>query len=215
MTFASFIETTFNSGQVVVDAPEEISDEERRTAATLLIEYEKVWRTQLPAGLPEFQQASGIWAAELLYRSAQFLAHRDVNVEFIDAAFSLPMPEPSPAAHYSVDLTFRYLCDIWRFAGLASSDDPFSERIVKLVEPWPLSSVGFDQIPLVAEKSLLEQPALRRMYVDRIIAQAKPEQVTDTELRELIASSVGAFPQLAPTLAELVTTEDESNETES
>lgn len=216
MTFPSFLESTFDAGQAVVPAPAEISDKERSMAARVLIEHERVWRNQLPVGLPEFDPECGMWAAETLYRAAQFLAHRDVNVEFIDAAFAEPPPgSRSAAAHYSVDLCFRYLRDIWRLAGLASTDDPFSDRLVRLVGPWPLSAVGFHGLDLVAEKTLLNQPAMRRIYVDRILSRAKPSQVKDPELRELVSTAIGAFPQLAPGFASaFAATEEETNGTE-
>ena len=51
---------------------------------------------------------------------------------------------PGPVAadvHYSVDLVFRFLPDLLKFARSSSDQDPLLEYIVRWLHEWPLSCV--------------------------------------------------------------------------
>lgn len=199
MTLPVFLNDLFEHGRVRVAAPGEISDTDRRRGADVLTVAEEVHRSDLPDGLPEFDADAAIWAAEMLYRAAQFQVFRDVNVEFIAAAFAAPGPDATtPEAHYSVDLTFQYLHDVVRLARAAVNADPLITELAGLVRPWPLSAVGIPESDAIAWQALPNNRALRIMYVDRILARHDERLLNDPDVQSAVRTACGAFPELAP-----------------
>lgn len=205
MTLHTFIDSVFDNGRATVAAPKEIDTDEREATAELLVLAERVWRLNQPARLPEFDVPAATWAAEMLYRAAQFQVYRDVNAEFIAAAFQVPPPATdSPAVHYSVDICFRYLPDLNRLVKLAASDDPLLDEIARLLKPWPLSAVGVDAAGAAAWHAVFEQPGLQRMYIDRVITRGDKQRMAEPRVQEAVHIALGAFPQLAPSLAAVI-----------
>lgn len=212
MSFQSFIESVLENGRTQVVAPGEIGGTEKEAVSSTLIEAERVHRANLPAGLPQFDVDAAVWAGEMLFRVAQFFAYRDVNAEFITAALRGPRPDSgSASAHYSVDLCLRYLPDLHRLASHTSSTDPLLEEIETLLEPWPLSRVGLSNTAAPVWHAAIRQPALRKLYVDRIIEKHDERLLSDPHVRDAVRVAIGAFPDLAPKAAAsvVVATEEE------
>lgn len=204
MILTSFVENLFETGRVKVNAPAEIESADFEAAREVLVRTEQLRRQELPGDLPDFEIEPALKAAELLFRGAQFQVHREINIEFVEAAFAERISDDqTPATHYSVDLCFRYLPDLHRLASAASSDDPFLTAILQLAADWPLSAVG---LPVTAGKvwhPALQHRALQRMFVDRIIARNDRARMADPRVHEKIRAVIGAHPELVPRLPPL------------
>ncbi|MFK7820600.1 MAG: hypothetical protein AB8G99_17905 [Planctomycetaceae bacterium] len=212
MTLSAFIQDVFDRGRANVPEPAEIDPEDRNATAEVLVASEAIWRENQPGGLPQFNQEAATWAAEMLYRVAQFQTYRDVNAEFIAAALSEPVPtDPTPSVHYSVDLCFRYLPDLHRLAVLASADDPLLIEIIKLLKPWPLSSVGIEIPNTDVWHPAFQHNSLQRMFIDRIIARQDKRRMKDPKVAAAIRSSLGVHTHLVPAVSADLNNEQTTN----
>lgn len=199
LPLTNFLESLFDNGRVKVIAPDELESEDRKGAQEILTTSEAIWRLDQPIGLPDFDIDAALWAAEILFRAAQFQVFRDVNPDVIVAAFGQPGPDvDSPSAHYSVDLCFRYIGEVLRQSTLASSEDPLNEGIVELLKGWPLSAIGVKDVEPPERGVAFRNRPLWRMFIDRAIATDDQRLLDDPEIREAVEVAVGAFPELVP-----------------
>ena len=84
-----------------------------------------------------------------------------------------------------------------------SLHDPLVDELFKLAAPWPLSSIGIDEIIVddAALAAILEHPALKQMYVDRIIGRVAADRLENPDVRDAVRAAIGPFPGCAPELA--------------
>jgi hypothetical protein len=122
--------------------------------------------------------------------------------------------DDSPAVHYSVDLSFRFLPDLVRHARAASERDALVGRLMDWANRWPLSCVGFAGAAAGSIDGFAGHPCLLRMYVDRIIAGHDVSRLTDQRVRggRSVGDAYGAtrnstqrFKQTIDKLSRLVT----------
>jgi hypothetical protein len=160
-------------------------------------------RLELAFEGPGLDLRAATWAANQLYRTCQLLVFRDGEPGAIRQALSAAGPEPvTPEVVYSVDLTFRYLPDLMTLARAAASEgDPLVDTLLGLARAWPLSSVGMRDVGEVNVDAFRGHPALRQLYIDRIIARRDLSRLADPRVREAVREAIGLYPQLAPELA--------------
>jgi hypothetical protein len=199
MSITHFLLQLFEHGRVTVSSTG--ADEDTSELHRILEEYNTLYRSQLPAGLPAFDLKAAIYGAVTLHRACQFLAYRDFTKEDIHAAIAIGPVAANPAEHLSVDLTMRFLPDVVRLATAAAPDDPLVNRLLELGRCWPLSSVGIAKVVNVDVTPLINDPGVFRLYVDRVLSKADASRLAERRVREAIAVAVGAFPELAGSLA--------------
>lgn len=198
----SFFESLFSDGRPELRTGAPPADDELDAAVRLILSEERRQRNTLAGSPPTPDAAAVRWGAALTYRAAQFLAYRDLPAELIARELTLPCPSPASAAViYGVDLTFRFLPDLARLARAASPDDPLSLQLKTWAVAWPLSSVGMPGIEPGSIEDFIEQPALRMLYVDRIMATGDVGRLRDERVASAVRAALGEFPQLAPRIA--------------
>ncbi len=199
MGYTRFLTDLFEDGRVVASEVEPISEQELHEGDELLARFEREYRLDLPAPLPEFQAAAGGWAACKFYRACQFVVFRDESAQRLDQELSGAYgARLTPAVHYSVDLVFRYLPDLKRFAASASESDPLLQHLVRWARQWPLSSVGMPELDDIAIDGFADDRSLLQLYADRIIATGDASRLSDPRVREAVRASLGMYPHLAP-----------------
>jgi hypothetical protein len=135
----------------------------------------------------------------MLQRACQAVAFRDLGEAEIAGALGTACPgDDSPATHYSVDLTFRYLPDLLKLARSASEGDPLVSRLARWAGQWPLSSVGIAGAKPGRVEAIAGHPCLLWLYVDRIMARRDTSRLVDPRVRDCVRESLGMFPELAP-----------------
>lgn len=201
MGIRTFLEDLFDTGHVRVAADAPLSDDLREADAALRA-AEEIVRLDLPGDPPPFDVAAARWAACVMYRACQVLADRPAGLAPLDAAIRRPAPDAAnPAAHYSVDLTLRYLPDLIGLAGRTGDEDSFVARLRDLAAEWPLSGVGVDGIDVRNLGAITGDPSLLQLYADRVIARRDRSRLADERARDAVRRSLGLFPELAPDLA--------------
>ena len=204
----AFFESLFSDGRPELRTAAPPPEGELDDAVQLIISEERRQRRTLAGSPPEPEAAAIRWGAAMTYRAAQFLAYRDLPAQLIARELSTPCPSPSSAAVcYGVDLTFRFLPDLARLARAASPDDPLSLQLKTWSEAWPLSSVGMPGIEPGSIEDFIGQPALRMLYVDRIMATGDVGRLRDERVVSAVRAALGEFPQLAPRIAAALQTQ--------
>ncbi len=197
MGYRDFLSDLFAEGRTAVSA-EPIGDEEVREGEAVLADYERIHRLTLPGSAPEFNLAAASWAGARFYSACQCAVYRDIAEEAMQARLGGDYEQPITASvHYSVDLTFRYLPDIAKFAESTAENDPLLDHMKRWACMWPLSSVGMPDVDTVHATELLEDDSLIRLYADRIIAKSDKSRLNDDRVKRQVRHAIGLFPELA------------------
>ena len=171
-------------------------------ALPLLEQLETRCRAELPGEPPAFCEHAALWAARLFYHICQFIVCREIGEPEIRAVFARPCPaERGPGTDWSADLLFRHLPALFRSARHLSNADPLLDEIKALATAWPLSSVGIPDLAEVNLDSFINDRALARLYVDRIIATRDLSRLGEPRVDELVRGALGVHRRLAPELA--------------
>ncbi|HAM70391.1 MAG TPA: hypothetical protein DCM86_01965 [Verrucomicrobiales bacterium] len=170
----------------------------------LLSELESAAREELASPPPPISMPSAAWALRLLYEGCRFVVCRDVGEPEVVASLKAPCPEArSHSVDWSVDLLFRHLPDLVAKARHLNKADPLVRELQFLAVSWPLSSVGVPGLtgtPLDLDP-FLGHPALRQLYVDRILRTQDLSRLGHPVVDEGLRTAIGAHPELAPEIA--------------
>ena len=158
-----------------------------------------------PHTVPPFEAVAAGWAAAFVYRTAQLALVRELDEEVIREQLRDWPGTLTPAVVYAADLTFRYLPDLLALARGLAPGDALVAHLRATARRWPLSFVGADatEADPAAEAVVLDHPALRQGYVDRLIARQQRERARQPHLRPLVQAALGAHAAtLWPAFAE-------------
>lgn len=195
--YPDFLETLFEEGRVRVAPPETLAEDELAAGDAVLARFEHIWRLEMPGEPPRFMPPAGRWGAVGFYRACQFAVYRDVEAESIAAALGQTYAGAmSPAVHYSVDLTMRYLPDLLRFAASAAEDDPLVVQLRRWACDWPLSSVGIAELDAVSIAGFADDASLLLLYADRVLAAADRSRMGDPLVQAAVNNALGKYPEL-------------------
>lgn len=191
------------SGTAANDLP---SESENDVAAELR-DWDAVNRKDFPGAAPPLIPDAAHWAFRQFHLACQFATYRDLGAAQIDAALTVPCPtnglvsDTAAARHYSVDLVFRFLPDLYRLAKSAAEGDPLCNHLRRWSVEWPLSSVGMTCANPIDPTAVCMHPGLLQLYVDRIIARRDTSRLADPRVRTALRATLGHFDELSPPLA--------------
>jgi hypothetical protein len=218
--FVTALRGLLEDGRAVLRTPLVPGPAELPAAESVLIEFEQRYRLEMPGEAPALSLPAALWGAEMTYFACQCLAFREIDEAELTSRLSRPFAGKWDASvHYSVDLTFRMLPDLYHRARATSRNDPLVARLAGWADDWPLSSVGMPAV--TREKAaadptridaILEHPSLRTLYIDRIIARNDLSRLSDRRVAELATAAIGLHEELAPEL--LAAANASNNQTE-
>jgi hypothetical protein len=152
-----------------------------------------VARLELFPEAPPLDSSAAHWAATALYTCARAIVDRHTETSTLEHVLTSPFPKDRGASiHWSVDLFFRHLPSLAKIAAQVSRTDPMLPILQRLGTDWPLSSVGMalGEAPIALEP-ILDHPALRRLYLDRLESQPDPARLKDPRLLEALRTDLG------------------------
>ncbi len=210
MGYCQFITDLFEDGRVTVPEVSPLTDEEVSAGDEVIAEYERVCRMELPGTAPQFVEAAGRWAGTRLFRACQFAVYRDFGEETLKEELEVPYSETnSPNVHYTVDLVFRYLPDLAKFAGSAAEQDPLLGHLYRWAQEWPLSSVGMSGVDEVMIDGFADNSSLMLLYADRIIATGDKTRLSCAAVRHVVQRALGMFSDLAQGITVALSEQDD------
>jgi hypothetical protein len=206
MSYPKFLDKLLHSGEVRLTDAIAPTDTELQRGSLLLAAFEKTWRLELPGTAPAFSPVVASWAAASFFRAVQLLLFRDLPADEICSSFESACPPCDPVdKHYSVDMIFRFLPDLWKFSQAAAEQDPLSLQLKDWCIQWPLSSVGAQNI-LTAQNDSAEfrfeidefadNDCLMQVYIDRIVSHADASRMNDQRVIKRLHQSAGMYPEL-------------------
>jgi MoxR-vWA-beta-propeller ternary system domain bpX4 len=199
-TLASFLQALAHDGRIVV-SPQPIAAPDE-TALSVVLELNHRAQSELAGEGPGFSSEAALWAANLLYQICQFIVCRDIGESQIAAAFANECPAArGPETDWSADLLFRHLPALIRLAQQLSNGDPLVQELNKIAATWPLSSVGVPELADLNLDTFIAQPAVARLYADRIVAVGDTSRLGDSRVDDLLRADIGIHRDLAPEIA--------------
>ncbi len=190
-----FLQHLFEDGEIVV--PRDVVSQPE-AVQSLLIFSERIWRTDWPGHAPPFDVEIAGKALEVLFVLSQATVYRELDEVAVAArlqAIALA-PVESASAYYSVDLTLRFLPQIYERLTRSTDDDPVLELVSKVAREWPLSSIGIPGCSPEALPAALDDPGLFRVYVDRVIAASDQERMKSERVATAVNAVFGPFDEL-------------------
>ena len=185
-------EEVFIYGYVLESSPEE----QQRVVDFLKNEYKRE-SLEYPQKIPVFDPNAALWAAELVYRSAQLLLYREHTVNDL----SLLLPSFSgvitPSAILSADLILRFLPAIIAQLKIIDEDDPLIRILEEQLSIWHYSALNY---PLHVERlnfdTILINQCLYRLYINRIINLKKLSFAQHPIFYPQVKASLGLFDNI-------------------
>jgi hypothetical protein len=197
----SFVDKLLTEGVAVVAAEAELPGADAATES-LLAAWEQAAREELSGQAPAFLAPAALWAAEIFYHACRCVSCRDIAETEMTRLLQKPCPVPRGApTDWSVDLIFRQLPTLHRLARHLSQGDPLVQLLLQLALRWPLSSVGVALAESPDLSSFIDEPSLKRLYVDRILETGDVSRLGDPRIDDYLRAALGAYPELCPGIA--------------
>lgn len=192
-----FLQHLFEDGEIVVPR---YSDAKPDAAAvhSLLIFTERIWRTDWPGTAPQFDVALATKAIDVLCLLCQATVYRELDEVLIAERLQTInlAPDDSAAAWYSVDLSLRFLPQIYKRLNRTSSDDPILQLALSIGQDWPLSSIGMPECGPKNHRKALGDAEIFRVYVDRVIAAEDEHRMNLPNVADAVHAALGPFENL-------------------
>lgn len=197
MELGEFVAALAEGGQVRVVA--DAAGPPAGAIDQVLRERDAVLRLDAAGTPPPLDLIAGRWSARLLYRACACFAFRDIAAETIakDLAEPCPSARDLAATHWSVDLVFEHLHDLFGLARAIAAEDPLLVALRRLAADWPLAAVGIPGVPLGDPTRLLADDCLRVRLLDRIVARQDAERLADPAIAAALRRAMGQRPDLA------------------
>ncbi len=203
MTLPAFLQGLWTQGQVMV-APKigTFTKADQVRAVAILEQYYTEDAQEMPGHVPDFSPEPALWATSFLYQATQLVLLRDLDEEVINQQLTPYPTEITPEVIYSVDLTFRFLPDLFDLARGLAPDDALVKKLRDTAIQWPFSSVGMASGANFNTDTIYNHPSLRQAYIDRIVKAKDDQRLTDVRWRELVDQALGNhrltfWPELA------------------
>lgn len=201
LTLSQFVRTLMTDGRALVTS-HGVPGPDAELGPTLAALAQEA-AAELAGTAPRLCEPTSVWATQRLFAACRFVVCRDLGEENIVQAMTIPAPKPRcPETDWSADLLFRHLPEVIRLARHLSANDPLVRELRGLAGAWPLSSVGIAELQVSDLDSFVGHAALRRLYVDRILAANDVGRLGDPRVDDAVRSAVGAHAELSPRLAQ-------------
>lgn len=197
MHLTRFIQQLLINGSVMVDATDiKFNKADDETALLLLHTYyeediQDIPLTALAPAAPAFDEAAVLWAAKYLYAAVYFTVVREAVEDTISKHLTHYNAASTRAVAYSTDLMFRHLPALLKLASGLAPSDILVLTISEELKHWPLSAPALEHVHAEEEAVVLNDPALKIMYLDRLIAARNARRIIAGGLQDAMAAITG------------------------
>ncbi|WDF48650.1 hypothetical protein PQ459_09270 [Chryseobacterium sp. KACC 21268] len=167
--------------------------EEQDVTGYLESEFEKE-RLEFLSDQISFDSEASLWAAKILYRSAQLYLIRkdtDKNLEKLVPAFN---GKPNVSAVLSADLSLRFLPQIISALYNADAEDPLIKMLENIMIQFHYSAVGFDlDLDKINWEEELKDDTYRKLYLERIVEKKAYKLAEIPFINKLLMAEFGMY----------------------
>lgn len=172
----------------------EISTDEKDAVALFLEkEYQKETLT-FPYEDPAFHYKSAVWAAEIVYQTAQLILYRKKEVGELENLLPKENFVPTAATILSVDLSLRFLPDMIQQLKLIDHDDALIPLLELIIKKWHYSAINYSwENEEVVKLSFTDNPCVQQLYLDRVVRFKNSNLAKNSKINSLLKSNFGMF----------------------
>lgn len=166
-------------------------EEEKETIDFLESEYEKE-SLDYPFTVPAFDAEAALWAAKIVYNSAQLLLHRNGSIEGIPAILPPFTDNRDAAAMLAADLCLRFLPQLLINIRIIDPDDALIPILEEILVGFPYSALSRESQIIPTDISvILENNCLKQLYLDRITSSKIVKEARLTSVYKNILANLG------------------------
>lgn len=168
-------------------------EEAKWTVEVLKQQYEKEC-LEYPHQAPPFDEAAALWAAKVLYITAQLLLYREAKVEEVPQLFPGDNLEVSASTILSVDITLRFLPQLLFSAKAIDFEDVLIPLLEKILEKWHYSAIGHEmEVENLDFAPILNDNCVKQLYADRIIEHKVRTLAEHPAMQQQVKGSMGDY----------------------
>lgn len=156
---------------------------------------EKEYKTEsldFPYSVPVYDKNAALWGAKLCYVAAQLILYRQNKKEELEELTPKYTGEMNASTILSADLCLRFVPQMMFHLKAMDPEDSLIPLLQNTLNTWHYSNVANGQNGTEVDvQKILENPCLKQLYVDRIIAHKNKYLAQLPSIYPLIVSTIG------------------------
>lgn len=172
----------------------EISKKEEQDAADYFeTEFEKE-RLEFLSDQIECDKETAVWAAKVLYHSAQLYLIRKDTAKDLDKLIPQFKGKKNVSSLLSADLSLRFLPQIISSLQIADPEDPLIKMLENILHQFHYSGIGFDlDLEKINWEEELKEKTYRKLYLERIVEKKAHQLAEIPYINQLLTAEFGIY----------------------
>ncbi len=174
-----------------------LSEKEEKEAEDFFeSEFEKERLDFLLDKIP-FNKEAAIWAAKVLYHSAQLYLIRKDTAKDLEKLISQYQDEKDVSAILSADLSLRFLPQLLDTLQIADSTDPLVKILENILQQFHYSGIGLDlNFEKINWEEELKNKTYRKLYLERIVEKKAYKLAEIPYINQLLIAEFGMYKDI-------------------
>jgi len=170
--------------------------EEKETEDFFESEFEKERLDFLSDKIP-FNKEAAIWAAKVLYHSAQLYLIRKDTAKDLEKLIPQYQAEINTSAILSADLSLRFLPQLLDALQIADSTDPLVKILENILQQFHYSGIGLDlNLEKINWEEELKNKTYRKLYLERIVEKKAYSLAEIPYVNQLLIAEFGMYKDI-------------------
>lgn len=159
-------------------------------------EFEKERLDFLSDKIP-FNKEAAIWAAKILYHSAQLYLIRKDTAKDLEKLIPQYRGEKDVSAILSADLSLRFLPQLLDALQIADSTDPLVKILENILQQFHYSGIGLDlNLENINWEEELKNKTCRKLYLERIVEKKAYKLAEIPYINQLLIVEFGMYKDI-------------------
>ncbi|SIR37758.1 hypothetical protein [Chryseobacterium indoltheticum] len=174
-----------------------LSEKEEKEAEDFFeSEFEKERLDFLSDKIP-FNKEAAIWAAKVLYHSAQLYLIRKDTAKDLEKLIPQYRGEKDVSAILSADLSLRFLPQLLDALKIADSTDPLVKILENILQQFHYSGIGLDlNLENINWEEELKNKTYRKLYLERIVEEKAYSLAEIPYINQLLIAEFGMYKDI-------------------
>lgn len=174
-----------------------LSEKEEKEAEDFFeSEFEKE-RLEFLSDKIRFNKESAIWAAKILYHSAQLYLIRKDTAKDLEKLIPQYQGEKDVSAILSADLSLRFLPQLLDALQVADSIDPLVKMLENILHQFHYSGIGLDlNLEKINWEEELKDKTYRKLYLERIVEKKAYKLAEIPYINQLLIAEFGMYKDI-------------------
>ncbi|REC41036.1 hypothetical protein [Chryseobacterium sp. 5_R23647] len=174
-----------------------LSEKEEKEAEDFFeSEFEKERLDFLSDKIP-FNKEAAIWAAKILYHSAQLYLIRKDTAKNLEKLIPQYQGEKNTSAILSADLSLRFLPQLLDALQIADSTDPLVKMLGNILHQFHYSGIELDlNLEKINWEEELKNKTYRKLYIERIVEKKAYKLAEIPYVNQLLIAEFGMYKDI-------------------